>query len=296
MPNPHQLNRAHGPYPARFLHVATGDGILAVDVQAAAEALAIHEGLTLPEAERRASETTVEQVRKPRAARDFYARLRALDGWETCPHGYATVMSLSAAGPQRVGPFLVRAPWHADDPEAINIVIEPGLSFGLGTHATTRLPLRQLPSVLREGMRAADVGCGSGVLAIAMARLGAVQVEAVDRDPVAVAEAADNVARNAVEERVGLIRVGEAADLSGAFDVITANMGGAPSVIEIAPDVARRLAPGGAFLASGIYGDNDDAAQSTADRVAAALAPLGLAEESREMEHQCVGMVFRRVR
>jgi len=294
MPNPFQLKREHGPHPGRYLHIATGDGILAVDVQAAAEAVACAAGATVEEAERAGADLALEPLKKPRAARDFYARLRAAGGWERCPHGFATVLPLSASGAQRVGRFLVRAPWHAPEAGTLDIVIEPGLSFGLGTHATTRLPLMQLPDVLAPGMRAADVGSGSGVLAIAMALLGAARVEAVDRDASAVVEAADNVVRNGVTEVVAPLRAGSAADLAGPFDVVTANMGGAPSVVEIAPDVARLLAPGGAFLASGIYGDTDAAAREVADGVARALAPLGLAEERRDMEHQCVGIVFRR--
>jgi ribosomal protein L11 methylase PrmA len=295
MPNPFQLKRAHGAYPERFLHIATGDGILAVDVQAALEAIALADGASLEDAERAGAEARMEDLKKPRAARELYARLRVSDGWERCPHGYATVLPLSAAKAQRAGRFLIRAPWQPPEADALDILIEPGLAFGLGTHATTRLPLLQLPGALAPGQTAADVGCGSGVLAIAMARLGAARVEAVDRDAAAVAEARDNFVRNAVESVAGPPRVGSAGDLCGPFDVITANMGGAPSVIEIAPDVAARLHPGGAFLASGIYGDNDAAATETADAVARALTPLGLVEERRDMEHQCVGIVFRRM-
>lgn len=294
MPNPFQLSRAHGPHPGRFLHIATGDGILAVDVQAAGEAIARAAGVPPEEAERVGAGITPDALKKPRAAREFYTRLRSCEGWERCPHGYATVMPLSAAGAQRVGRFLIRAPWHEADPDALDILIEPGLSFGLGTHATTRLPLLQLPDLLRPGARAVDVGCGSGVLAIAMARLGAASVEAVDRDAAAVVEAADNVRRNGMGDVVSAPRQGGAADLCGPFDLVTANMGGAPSVIEIAPDVARILRPGGVFLASGIYGDTDDAAGETADGVTRALASLGLVEERRDLEHQCVGIVFRR--
>lgn len=294
MPNPFQLQRAHGPYPGRFLHIATGDGILAVDVQAAGEAIARAAGISPDECERVGADVTLDALKKPRAAREFYTRLRSCAGWERCPHGYATVMPLSAAGAQRVGRFLVRAPWHEADADALDILIEPGLSFGLGTHATTRLPLLQLPDILSPGMRGADVGCGSGVLSIAMARLGAVSIEAVDRDAAAVVEATDNIARNGVSGTVSAPTRGSAADLCGRYDIVTANMGGAPSVIEIAPDVARVLAPGGYFLASGIYGDTDEAARETADGVSRALALFGLMEERRDMEHQCVGIIFRR--
>lgn len=292
--NKYDLSRCHGSHPGRYLNLASGDGILVIDVQAAAEVIAVSEGLCIDAAEDRANAVTVESVRKPRAARALYARLRQCESWEVCPHGYATIMSLSAAGAQRVGPFLIRAPWHEADASALDIVIQPGISFGLGTHATTRLPLLQLPDKIKPGMRCADVGCGSGVLAIAMARLGANEVVAVDVDEMAVNETTANIRANLVEERVRSVYRGSADALEGSFSVITGNMGGAPSVIEIAPFVAEHVSPGGFFLASGIYGDSDDDAALVADGVTAELAQHGLVEERRDTERQCVGIVYRR--
>lgn len=292
--NPNDLARAHGVHPARYLNLASGDGILVLDVQAACEVIALAEGLSMPDAEARAASVSLESVKRPRTARELYLRLRGCNSWDLCPHGYSTVMSLSAAGPQRIGPFLVRAPWHSSDHESLDIVIQPGLSFGLGTHATTRLPLLQLPSAAAAGARCADVGCGSGVIAIAMARLGASEVVAVDIDAVAVSETAANVEQNGVSQSVSHVYRGSASDLEGTFALITANMGGAPSVIEIAPHVSGHLAPGGLFLASGIYGDDDDEANQVADGVSAALESLGMIEEKRDLERHCVGIVYRR--
>jgi ribosomal protein L11 methylase PrmA len=296
MSSPYDLVRAHGPHPARYLNLASGDGILVVDVQAALEAIHVAEGCDTPGAEAAAAAVQTDSVKRPSAARDLYARLRACSQWERCPHGYATVMSLSAAGPQRIGPFVVRAPWHEAAQGAMDIVIQPGLSFGLGTHATTRLPLRQLPDVVSPGARCADVGCGSGILGIAMARLGASVVVAVDVDRTAVAEAADNVQRNGAGDVITSISAGSADALQGSFDVIAANMGGAPSIIEIAPYVAAHLKVNGAFLASGIYGDTDGDAARVANGVSAAVAEHGLVEERRDMEHQCVGIIYRRAK
>jgi ribosomal protein L11 methylase PrmA len=292
--NPNDITRSHGSHPGRFLNLASGDGILLLDVQAAAEVIAISGGMTLQEAEISGLSVTLESVKKPTAARELYTRLRKCHSWEMCPHGYSTTMSLSAASAQRIGPFLVRAPWQAADPNTLDIVIQPGLSFGLGTHATTRLPLRQLVEAVSPGARCADVGCGSGVLTIAMARLGAGEIVAVDVDATAVHEAADNVRRNGVEHVISGIRVGSADSLDGEFDVIAANMGGAPSIVTIAPGVCRRLKARGLFLASGIYGDTDDEAARVANGVSAALGPLGLTEEHRDTERQCVGIVYRR--
>lgn len=294
MTNPYDISRRHGPHPGRYLNLASGDGILVMDIQATVEAIASSEGCGVEEAEARGASVLIESVKRPRAARELYRRLRDVRGWETCPHGYATTMSLSAAGAQRIGPFLVRAPWQEPEAGALDIVIRPGLSFGLGTHATTRLPLQELPAYVGPGCRAADVGCGSGVLSVAMARLGAREVAAVDVDAGAVSEAVENVRRNGVVGIVTTVRTGSASALEGEFDVIVANMGGAPTVIEIAPDVSAHLVPGGAFLASGIYGDDDEAAARVADGVSAALAPLGLVEERRDMERCCVGIAYRK--
>ncbi|HEY3414127.1 MAG TPA: 50S ribosomal protein L11 methyltransferase [Armatimonadota bacterium] len=296
MSSPHDLVRAHGPFPARYLNLASGDGILVIDVQAAMEAILAADGSSTIAAEAGAAELQMDRVKRPSAARQLYARLRGCDQWEHCPHGYTTVMSLSAAAPQRIGPFVVRAPWHEAPAEGVDIIIQPGLSFGLGTHATTRIPLRQLADVTKPGMRCADVGCGSGILAIAMSRLGAREVVAVDVDHTAVLEALDNVQRAGVANLVSSISLGSADALFGSFDVIAANMGGAPSVIQIAQDVAAHLEPGGVFLASGIYGDTDDAAGQVADGVSEALSQFGLAEVRRDSEHQCVGIVYRRNR
>jgi ribosomal protein L11 methyltransferase len=105
--------------------------------------------------------------------------------------------------PVRVGPLWIGAPWHDADPDAAAVVIEPGLAFGTGSHPTTRLSLELVlafaPSTL------VDLGCGSGVVAIAAARLGARPVFALDVDPLAVAAARANSAANrvAVEVRAG---------------------------------------------------------------------------------------------
>lgn len=296
MPNahPHTLNRAHGPFPARFLHLATGDGILALDIQAAIEILEMKGGANLEEAEKAASLVDVKALKDFHAARETYSKLRSCEDWEYCPHGYATVMSLSASGPRQVGPFTLRSPWDPAPDSGWDIVINPGLSFGLGTHATTWLPLQLMLRHLRPGMLCADVGCGSGILSIAMARLGARQVEAVDRDGLAVLEAQDNVRLNNVSTVVYPVHRGSSHDLLVTAQLIAANMGGAPQVIDIAAGVADHLAPDGLFIASGIYGEDDVKAHFTADSVTEALRRYNLFPVERLLDHQCVGIVFRR--
>jgi ribosomal protein L11 methyltransferase len=103
--------------------------------------------------------------------------------------------------PIPIGERLVITPsWHAsDDPARIEIVLDPGLAFGTGSHPTTRLCLQWLERHLPAGATVIDYGCGSGILAIAAARLGAASVVGVDIDPQALVATRDNAARNRAE-------------------------------------------------------------------------------------------------
>jgi ribosomal protein L11 methyltransferase len=151
--------------------------------------------------------------------------------------------------PIRVGAFLVRPTWSDADPgDAIVLSLDPGMAFGTGLHPTTQACLRALSRIDVAGKRVADLGTGSAILAIACAKRGAREVVAVDTDEVAVKEARENVARNGVAID---LRVGSAADLDGAFDVILANI--VAAVLQrIAPDLAAHLAPGGRLVVAGI--------------------------------------------
>jgi ribosomal protein L11 methyltransferase len=132
------------------------------------------------------------------------------------------------AGTYRVGPFTIRPPWltQADLPE---LVIDPGRAFGSGSHASTQLAVEILAEQL-DGLnlpphrppRVADIGCGSGVLAIAAASLGAVCV-AVDTDPAAIDATIANAAANDVGERVDA-RPGSAREAAGEYDLSVVNV------------------------------------------------------------------------
>ncbi|MFA6108211.1 MAG: 50S ribosomal protein L11 methyltransferase [Candidatus Latescibacterota bacterium] len=112
-----------------------------------------------------------------------------------------------------------------DQPGLISIVIDPRMAFGTGLHASTRLCLQLLEEHLRPGDRCLDLGTGSGVLAIAAARLGAGRVLAVDIDPVSVTEAGENLARNGVPAEVAVVRQGSVEQgAGGAFQVVLANL------------------------------------------------------------------------
>jgi ribosomal protein L11 methyltransferase len=152
--------------------------------------------------------------------------------------------------------------WHeAPDPAAINLELDPGLAFGTGSHPTTRLCLEWLCDRVGPGDTLLDYGCGSGILALAAARLGAVDVIGVDIDERALATAADNAARNRVSLRLAHSR----QPLAERFDLVVANILTNPLCM-LAPPIAARLKPGGLLALSGVLA-------TQADQVVAAYAP-----------------------
>lgn len=143
--------------------------------------------------------------------------------------------------PVEVGPLWVGPRWHDPPAGALAVIIDPGRAFGTGAHPTTRLCLELLASVPRTS--ALDVGCGSGVLAVAAARLGFAPVSAVDNDPAAVESARANAEANGVELDV---RLGDAlAEPLPPAELALANIARAD-----AEALAPRL-PSRAFIASG---------------------------------------------
>lgn len=154
----------------------------------------------------------------------------------------------------RVGKRLVIRPaWeeYLPAPDELVITLDPGMAFGCGTHPTTQLCLELLEESVRPGNLVYDVGTGSGILAIAAARLGAARVVAVDEDEVAVRVARENVARNGLEKVVSVVVGNLLKGLSEPADVIVANII-ADVIIDFAPDAARHLRPTGSFIAGGI--------------------------------------------
>jgi ribosomal protein L11 methyltransferase len=138
--------------------------------------------------------------------------------------------------------------WHAaPDPAAINIVLDPGLAFGTGSHPTTRLCLDWLAAQLKPGARMIDYGCGSGILAIAAAKLGAVEVIGVDIDP----QALESSRYNARQNRVAATFVAANAPAPAPADVVVANILSGPLRV-LAPLLAGLARPGGSIVLSGI--------------------------------------------
>jgi ribosomal protein L11 methyltransferase len=135
------------------------------------------------------------------------------------------------------------------DPAAVSVRLDPGLAFGTGTHPSTALCLTWLDSRLPAGATMIDYGCGSGVLAIAAARLGAKQVHAFDIDPQALIATRDNAAANGVETQLQVHAT--ASTLPRQADVVVANIL-AGTLVELAPALCAGLAPGGSLVLAGI--------------------------------------------
>ena len=151
--------------------------------------------------------------------------------------------------PTRVGRRLVvTPPWETPDlaPDDLPLVIDPGMAFGTGSHPTTRMCLILLEDYVRPGDAVADIGTGSGILAIAAKKLGADSVVAIDNDPLAVKIAGENAVVNRTQ-----IEFGEAFPISELFDVIVANILADP-IIAMADDFMEILKPGGVLILSGI--------------------------------------------
>jgi ribosomal protein L11 methyltransferase len=166
--------------------------------------------------------------------------------------------------------------WHEPpEADAIAIRLDPGLAFGTGSHPTTRLALRFLARSLRDSPRGAarrvlDYGCGSGILAIAAAKLGATEVDAVDVDPQAIAAAT----RNALANNVKLRACAPESLPPGEYDVVVANILANPLIV-LAPLLVARTRPRGRLALSGIL------AAQAAEVIAAytARVPLTVTEE-----------------
>ncbi|MEO8457466.1 MAG: 50S ribosomal protein L11 methyltransferase [Chloroflexota bacterium] len=151
---------------------------------------------------------------------------------------------------QRIGKRLLIVPsWVENTPKPDDIVlsIDPGMAFGTGQHPTTAMCLAALEDTITGGERLLDLGCGSGILAIAAARLGATSLLALDIDPLAVKAAGENAANNNVdiETREATLEL-----LDQQFDVIVANISGL-TLERLASRLCNSLTPGGKLIASG---------------------------------------------
>ena len=204
-----------------------------------------------------------------------------IDDWISLLHG--------GFEPVAVGPFLIIPAGPSPPPvkDARLLRIKPGMGFGTGTHATTRQTIELLCELVKPGKSVFDLGTGSGILAIAAAMLGAKKVLAVDIDPDAVENAAENLAINRISESVEL-RHGSIERAEGrSFDLIAANILTGPLLSLFERGLADLLEPGGALIISGFP-------PSEADRLEGVAALHGLEVCRTLTERDWSAMLLRR--
>lgn len=161
--------------------------------------------------------------------------------------------------PQTIGKFLVRPTWSEALPgkDEILLEIDPKMAFGTGYHATTRLILKALAGISFSGKEVLDAGTGTGILAIAAAKLGAVRALGFDIDPWSRDNAVENIYLNEVADRVEFRFGGmEVVDETDHFDILLANIN-RNVILELLPDFARHTKTGGVLLITGLL-DSDE--------------------------------------
>ncbi len=165
--------------------------------------------------------------------------------------------------PMEIGNRLLVVPqWEkASDPKRVKLVLNPGLTFGTGSHATTRLCLQALDTHIHGGESVLDLGCGSGILSIAALRLGAARAFACDIDEKCVEVAYENAALNGIGKDRYTVRWGDVlsdaelrCEMGTGYDIVVANIV-ADVIMGLSPAVHGLLREGGLFLCSGIIDD-----------------------------------------
>lgn len=181
--------------------------------------------------------------------------------------------------------IVIRPSWleHKKRRGDIVIQLDPGMAFGTGLHPTTQLCLEALESTVEAGMNVLDVGAGTGILAIAAAKLGAAHVAAVDSDRVAFKIARENVALNAVQGVV-TTTCGSLEDTTGSYDLVVVNILAHVIVEMVHNGLGARIKPGGKVIAAGIILDQES-------EVKAAMEQKGLALIDRRQRDDWVCLV-----
>jgi ribosomal protein L11 methyltransferase len=161
------------------------------------------------------------------------------------------------------------------DPLATNLLLDPGLAFGTGTHPTTALCLQEIAGMTLAGLQVVDYGCGSGILGVAALKLGAVHALCVDNDPQALAASRDNAGRNAVADSALTVALPEEVDLrayAGVADLVIANILAGP-LLSLSDRLLGFLKPGGTLLLSGlIQSQAEDLRTHYSERISLSVA------------------------
>jgi ribosomal protein L11 methyltransferase len=195
---------------------------------------------------------------------------------------------------QHIGQHIAIVPsWieYVAQPGEVVLLIDPGMAFGTGLHATTRLCLAAIEELVQPGQRVLDVGCGSGILAIAAALHGAEEVVAIDIDAVSVEVTRENIARNSVTQRVRVERGTLGDEVPGHlpvhtgtdYDLLLVNIL-AEIIIGMATALPRALRPSGRAVFSGIIIDKAEAVQLALERA-------GLVVDERRQEEHWVALL-----
>lgn len=185
---------------------------------------------------------------------------------------------------------VIRPPWREYEPENDEVVIEldPGMAFGTGLHPSTRLSMLGTEEVVNSGATVLDVGTGSGILAVAAVKLGALRVDAVDVESVAVAATIDNATRNDVADKIAVEHgsVGRGQPFQGRkYDVVLANII-ARVLIELAEAIVGHTKAGGAIVLAGII-------ESREQDVIEAFESRGAEVVNRRFQDDWVSLVLR---
>ncbi len=168
--------------------------------------------------------------------------------------------------PMRMGERLWICPSWTDPPEpdAVNVMLDPGLAFGTGTHPTTAMCLGELDVSVAEGTRLVDYGCGTAILAIAGLKLGAHWALGIDNDPQAITASHQNAERNGIrEEQFQAVMPDHEAipSWAGCADIVVANILAGP-LIQLAPELTALLKPGGRLILAGLLANQAEALMS----------------------------------
>ena len=162
--------------------------------------------------------------------------------------------------PVEIGSLYIHPPWiEASKNHAIDLVIEPRMAFGTGNHESTRLCLQAILEYLHPGDSFFDLGCGSGILSIVAAKLGAGFVRGVDIDPIAVQNAVENAELNGVSGKLEIIEGSvDMAQTEKPFDLIAANIIRS-TIMELFDGIYQAVKPGGIIVLSGLLVEDKDA-------------------------------------